>query len=72
MTHLQIEHTMKGSTSPSKRQYHSSTEASTAWEGMCDSLMGGDHARLIDLETGRVMSEYHPVDHVRADDNGSW
>ena len=72
MTHLQIEYTIKGSTRPSKRQYKIKQTAMDAWDTAVDSAIGGDNMRLIDLETGRVLSEYHPVDSARPTNNGSW
>ena len=62
MTHLQIELTMRGSTKASKRQYHMKAEAMQQWDMATDAAIGGDKLRLVDLETGRIVSEYNPVD----------
>ena len=67
MTHLQIELTMRGSTKVSKRQYHMKAQAMQQWDKAVDSTIGGDKLRLVDLETGRVVSEYHPVEHNRSE-----
>ena len=67
MTHLQIEFTMRGSTKVSKRQYHMKAQAMQQWDKAVDSTIGGDKLRLVDLETGRVVSEYNPVDRSEDD-----
>jgi len=32
------------------------------WDEVVDAILPGDSAKLIDMDGGRVMSEYHPVD----------
>jgi len=32
-----------------------------AWDESVENAVGGDRLRLVDLETGRVLSEYFPV-----------
>jgi hypothetical protein len=57
-----IEFTMKGKTSPSKTTYDTKMEAYDAWDKVVDDALGGDKMRLIDNTTGRIISEYNPVD----------
>ena len=62
MTHLRIQHTMRGATTAPCRSYKDKTLAMKEWDKLTDSAIGGDQCRLVDLETGRIVSEYNPVD----------
>jgi hypothetical protein len=59
---IRIELTLKGKTRPSIRDYGDRTKAMDQWDKDVDNAVGGDRLRLIDCGTGRVMSEYNPVD----------
>ena len=62
MTHLRIEISQKGRTKPITLNYSDKDEAMARWDVATECAVGGDELRLINLETGNVMSKYSPVD----------
>ena len=61
MAHYQISLVPQGSEHVAKRQYRDKAGAMRAWDESVENAVGGDRLRLVDLETGRVLSEYFPV-----------
>lgn len=62
MSHYRITLVPQGSEHVAKRQFQSKESALEAWDESVENAVGGDRLRLIDLESGKVMSEYVPVD----------
>jgi hypothetical protein len=63
MSDITVEVTFKGATKATKRRYTNVTEhAMNTWDDAVEDAVGGDKLRLIDNVTGRIMSEYNPVE----------
>jgi hypothetical protein len=63
MSDITVEVTFKGTTKVTQRRYTNETlYAMNAWDDAVEDAQGGDKLRLIDNVTGRIMSEYNPVD----------
>ena len=62
MSRYTIEFTIKGSTRPAQLNYHVRADAMDQWDTSVDNAIGGDKLRLLDNSTGRVLSEYNPID----------
>jgi hypothetical protein len=62
MSDITLEMTLNGSPKPSKRRYINERDvAMEAWDDLVEFAVGGDKLRLVDNITGRIMSEYNPV-----------
>jgi hypothetical protein len=62
MAHYRIENTRYGPLGERDTMNFSDRPAAMdAWDWLVDEAEGGDKLRLIDLETGKVMSTYAPV-----------
>ena len=60
MTHIRIELTREGHKTTT-RQYREWADAMEAWDQSIELALGGERWRMINLETGSIMSEYTPV-----------
>ena len=61
MAHYRVEVTQHGALKPYTLNFSNREEAMESWDNAVDEALGGDFLRLLDLETGRVMSTYAPV-----------
>lgn len=58
MKHIRIEMHSEGLKRPVTRNYRDITEAMDAWDVSLENALKGQRWRLINLETGSIMSEY--------------
>ena len=56
--HIRIEMHAEGLKRPVTRNYNSMSEAMDEWDTSLDNALEGETWRLINLETGSIMSEY--------------
>lgn len=56
--HIRIEMQAEGLKRPVTRNYNSMSEAMDEWDRSLEGALEGEQWRLINLETGRIMSEY--------------
>ncbi len=68
MAHIRVEITIKGSDRASCLNFSHKQDALDQWDKSVDHACPGDKLRLIDLETGALMSVYSPVDRSITDD----
>jgi hypothetical protein len=56
--HIRIEMQAEGLKRPVTRNYNSMSEAMDEWDRSLEGALEGERWRLINLETGSIMSEY--------------
>ena len=69
MTHIRVELILKGTERASCLNYHIKQQAMDQWDRSVDAALPGDKLRLIDLETGKLMSVYYPIDRSTTTDD---
>ena len=64
MAYYRIEVMLQNETGPTTENLDvdERDEAMRIWDEVVDNILPGDSARLIDMDGGRILSEYHPVD----------
>ena len=67
MTHIRVEVILKGAERASCLNFHIKQPAMDQWDRTVDAALPGDKLRLIDLETGHVLSVYYPIDRSTTD-----
>ena len=62
MNVIQVEYTRKGASVPKTLRCRTRAEGMELWDKYVNMASGGDVLRLVNLETGHVLSTYQPVD----------